>query len=166
MTLLQRAAQHPKWIVLGLVVLAVVAVAAYPIFAPKASTVLDQPAMPGATTHATGQWRDGEVGHTARGTVTVVQGGDGAWALRFEGYDATAGPDVYFFLTPGAMPRTTAEVESGLRVLVPGGSDGGEATLRGNFNVPLPADFDPARYRGIAAWCDQFNVLFGWAALG
>lgn len=164
MTLLQRVAQKPKWVVLGFVVLAVVALAAYPVFAPKSSTVLHEPAMAGAMTHATGQWRDGEIGHYARGTVMLVETDQG-WSLRFEGYDATAGPDVYFFLTPGAMPRTTGEVESGLRVLVPGGSDGGEATLRGDFNVPLPADFDPARYQGIAAWCDQFNVLFGWAAL-
>jgi hypothetical protein len=48
---------------------------------------------------------------------------------------------------------------------VPGGAEDGEATLRGNFNVPLPAGFDPAAYQGLAAWCERFDVLFGSAAL-
>lgn len=164
MTLLQRLAARPKLVGLALVLLAVGAAAAYPYLAPKASTQVDQAAMMGAMSLAAGMWRDGEVGHHASGTVAIVEG-PGGFSLRFEGYDATAGPDVYFFLTAKDQPRTTADVEGGLRVLVPGGADGGEATLRGNFNVPLPADFDPAAYRGIAAWCDQFNVLFGWSSL-
>ena len=164
MNLLQRAAHKPKWVVLGIAILAIAALAAYPFLAPKPTTQLDQAMEPGATKLLTGQLRDGEVGHHAEGTASILRGAEG-YTLRLEGYDATSGPDVYFFLTPTAEPRTTEEVEGGLRVLVPGGSDNGEATLRGNFNVPLPADFDPSRYHGIAAWCDNFNVLFGWASL-
>jgi hypothetical protein len=72
---------------------------------------------------------------------------------------------VYFYLSPVAQPARTQDVESGLRLVVPGGDEDGEATVRGNFNVPLPAGFDPAAYQSLAAWCDRFDVLFGYATL-
>lgn len=147
------------------VALAVLAIGLFPLFAPKGSVSVDQP-PPGAEFQEAkrGTFRDGAPGHAVSGTVTLLRGPEGD-VLRFEDYRATAGPDVYFYLTPSADPRTTREVESGLRVLVPGGDEDGEATLRGNFNVPLPAGFDPAAFRGLAAWCDRFDVLFGSASL-
>ena len=148
-----------------LVVLAIGAVVAYPIFAPKPTTQVNEAAMAGAQTLAQGTFQGAGDGiHQASGRVLLQRDG-GSYYLRFEDYEATSGPDVFFYLTSTADARTTQQVESGLRVLVPGGSDGGEATLRGSFNVPLPADFDPARYRGLAIWCDQFDTLFGSAAL-
>lgn len=164
MHLLQRAARRPTLVLGAVAVLVVAGALAYPILAPKASTTLDQAAPASAMSLAVGTFMDGAPGHPAKGTVRLLQSSDGP-VLRFEGYEATAGPDVYFFLTEKAQPRTTEDVESGFRVLVPGGAADGQATLRGNFNVPLPAGFDAARYQGLAAWCDDFNVLFGWATL-
>lgn len=154
-------------LLLGAAVLALVAAAAAaPLFLPKASQTVSQPlADVGAAPMLVkeGRFVDGEPAHHAEGRVAVYRGDHGHF-LRFEGYDATAGPDVYFYLTPKPDARTTAEVEGGLRVLVPGGDDDGEATLRGDFNVPLPAGFDPAAYQGIVAWCDRFDVRFGSAS--
>lgn len=151
-----------------LVVLAGLAVAgllAYPFLAPKASTAVQQPLPAGAGAPVKqGAFRDGAPGHHAEGMVKVLRGSEG-WFLRFEGYDATAGPDVYFFLSRVAEPRTTQEVEGGVKLLVPGGDQDGEATLRGAFNVPLPAGFDPAAWSSVAVWCDNFDVLFGSAPL-
>jgi hypothetical protein len=147
----------------GLVAVAVLGYVGFAYLAPHASTTVHE-AAPDGPVMKQGAFHDGEPGHHASGTVMVVQTADG-YALRLEDYDATAGPDVFFFLTEQPGARSTADVERGLRVLVPGGADGGEATLRGDFNVPLPAGFDPARWQGLAAWCDGFNVLFGSAAL-
>jgi hypothetical protein len=169
MTLREVVARRPRLVIAAIAVLALAAVVAIPYFAPKPSTLVDQGLPMGMeeaqfTEAARGAFRDGAPGHHAEGTARVLQGPEG-WYLRLEGYEATAGPDVYFFLSPVAEPRSTEDVESGVRVLVPGGSDEGEATLRGNFNVPLPQGFDPARHRSLVAWCDNFNVLFGVAPL-
>jgi hypothetical protein len=150
----------------GLAVLAVAAVVVYPILAPKASTTVDQAMVPGAEVLARGTLQGaGDGVHHVSGSVLLLRDAQGQLLLRFEDYQATDGPDVFLHLTPGSNPRTTAQVEAGLRVPVPGGPDGGEATLRGNFHVPLPAGVDPAGFRGLAVWCDQFNVLFGNASL-
>lgn len=157
--------QHKVALAAGLAALAVVAVLAYPVFAPKPSTTVQQDAPAGAVAVASGTFQGAGDGiHHASGRVSILRDGE-AYLLRFEGYQATDGPDVYFYLTRAPAARTTEEVESGLRVLVPGGAADGEATLRGDFHVPLPQGFDPATWQGVVAWCDQFNVLFGSAAL-
>jgi hypothetical protein len=113
----------------------------------------------------TGTFRGSDRLHNVEGTVTLYDGPDGLF-LRFEGYDATDGPDVYLYLTRKPHDESTAGVEGdGARVLVPGGKEG-RATLRGNFNVRLPDDgTDWAAFEGATMWCDRFNVPFGSAAL-
>lgn len=104
--------------------------------------------------------------HYASGTVDLYRAADGTYVLRFEDYDARSGPDVYLYLTKNAGDASTAAVEGdGLRILVPGGANGGQATLRGNFNVDLPAGTDALAYGGITIWCDDFNQFFGSAPL-
>lgn len=104
--------------------------------------------------------------HYARGTVELYRAADGTFVLRFEDYDARSGPDVYLYLTKSAGDSSTSAVEGeGLRIFVPGGANGGQATLRGNFNVELPAGTDALAYGGITIWCDDFNQFFGSAPL-
>jgi hypothetical protein len=50
-------------------------------------------------------------------------------------------------------------------VLVPGGIGEGQATLRGNFSVPLPKAVDSEQHTRVVVWCQRFGVKFGEAAL-
>lgn len=150
-------------------------------FAPEPSTRADAPlpelGTPDDGAEETGQTtapsplRAGDfVGaddfHFARGTVQLFQAANGTYLLRFEGYDAREGPDVYLYLTREAGDSTTAEVEGdGLRVRVPGGEGDGRATVRGSFNVFLPEGTEALAYGGVTIWCDQFNHFFGHAPL-
>lgn len=137
---------------------------AWLLFAPKPSTMVAQ-ARPDGEVVRRGSFEGADGFHYARGTVEVLRVGDGH-ALRFEGYDARAGPDVYLWLLPTADARGADAEAVGTKVLVPGGFMGGQATLRGDFNVPLPAGFDPAGFASLVAWCDRYDQLFGLALLG
>lgn len=153
----------------GILLVVIGAIVAEMWFAPAGTDNVNEP-LPGGlhladfTQHKTGEFMDGDAHHESNGTVRVLER-DGAFWLRFEGYDATSGPDVYFYFTEKSNARSPANVESGLKLLTPGGRDGGEATKRGNFNIALPEGFDPNKWRGITAWCDDFNVVFGTAEL-
>ncbi len=104
--------------------------------------------------------------HFARGTVALHQAANGTYLLRFEGYDAREGPDVYLYLTRSAGDDSAAEVEGqGMRLRIPGGEGDGRATVRGSFNVFLPEGTDALAYGGVTIWCDQFNHFFGHAEL-
>ena len=149
------------------VVVLAVAIVGFLFLAPKGSTTVHQ-AAPSDAAEVTAQGTfhgAGDGFHQASGSVKLLRVGDG-YVLRFEDYEATAGPDVYYYLTPSADARTTDQVEgAGLAVRVPGGAPDGQATLRGSFNVPLPAGTDPAAYHGLVVWCRNFNAYFGGAAL-
>lgn len=120
-------------------------------------------AEPAGAALKTGAFQDGDALHHASGTVRIVESDTGR-VLRFDDYDATSGPAVYIYLTPTAHATTANEVEAqGVRILAPSGT--GEATLRGDFNIALPADVDVSAYGGVAIWCERFDVLFGYAEL-
>lgn len=149
-------------ILLAGVTLLVAGGAAWYFFAPK-PTEHRQEAAPQGLLLKSGTFRDGDALHSAEGTVHVLEAG-GRHVLRFEGYAATSGPDVYWYLTPRPHASTTEEVEgAGLKVRAP--TIMGQATLRGDFNVELPEGTDVSAYGGIAIWCDTYNVLFGYAEL-
>lgn len=165
-----------RWILVGAVIL-VLGLAGYVVaeawFLPEASTRVDRPLdemegddmqdgatggmAPEALANAT--FRDGDALHHVSGTVTLYHGADGDF-LRFEDYEATDGPDVYFYVVKGATDTVDGD---DVKVLVPEGTDG-HATLRGNFNVPLPPGMDWSAYDGVVVWCDRFDVEFGSAA--
>ena len=162
---------------LGALLLALVGVLAYhEWFAPERSTHVQEPlpdlgGPPSAGQDPpqalrTGTFTGADDFHFARGTVALFQDANGSYLLRFEGYDAREGPDVYLYLTRAAGDDTTAAVEGmGVRLRVPGGEGDGRATLRGAFNVPVPAGTDALAYGGVTIWCDQFNHFFGHAPL-
>ena len=148
---------------------ALVAAAVAPLFLPEPSTFRDDPLpamMAGAAAVRSGTFTGSDDFHYAHGAVSLHQAADGSWLLRFEGYGARDGPDVYLYLTRLAGDSTRERVEGeGLRLAVPGGSEDGRATVRGSFNVPLPAGVDPMQYGGITIWCERFDHFFGHAPL-
>ena len=111
---------------------------------------------------SSGTFSGGDPAHKASGTVTLYRDSKGFF-LRFEKYEATSGPAVHFYLsesTEGEFAKNTVKL-----IPVPGGVDGEQATLRGNFNVRIPAGIDAEKYRSIIVWCTRFGVTFGAAKL-
>jgi hypothetical protein len=158
-----------KWAWVGAFAVIGILVAAMIWFVPEGTDSVQEPLPDGMEREdfgvvKSGEFQDGDGSHHASGSVKLLQEG-AYYYLRFENYEATSGPDVYFYLTEQANARSTSDVESGMKLLTPGGRDGGEATKRGAFNIPLPADFDPSKWNGITLWCDDFNVVFGTAEL-
>lgn len=160
-----RLARAKPWLALVAAGLVVAAGLGWWFFAPKPSTSVDE-AAPDGTVLARGAFEGADGFHHAQGTVAWVRAPDGTHVLRFEGYDARAGPDVYFWLVPATAKADVGDAEAtGLEVRTPGGFMDGQATLRGNFNVPLPAGVEPSKFGGVVAWCNQYGVLFAFAPL-
>lgn len=133
------------------------------LMAPKAETPRSEPLPPGdVQLVAVGDVGPGSSDHHAEGTAQVYWNGTGHF-LRFEGYQADAGPNVWFYLTRAADPQTEDEVErEGLLVRVPGP---GQATYRGDFNVPLPMEYGPDEYPAVVAWDRTFDVRYSLTPL-
>ncbi len=157
-------------LVVGIVLLvAIVAIAAaVRWFVPDATVDLDEQAPNGETIVVrTGMWRDADAAHQASGTIELVTI-DGVPYLEFTDFQMTSGPDVYLYLTASPDPRSTQDVEQdGIRVdAITRGDPDAHLNERGSFFVALDMDLDAlAAYEGVAAWCDDFNVLFGNASL-
>lgn len=152
------------WILIAGGVVAVAAIAALPFFLPEKATHLSEAAPSQAVEIARGTW-SGRAGHSASGTVILLQNGSSAW-LRFEGFEMTNGPAVYLYLSTSGEPDSQAEIGESWRLPITGGADGGELTKRGEFNQALPEGFDVSRVRGLGAWCDDFRVPFAVATMG
>jgi hypothetical protein len=143
----------------GLAALAVVGVV---FFAPKPSTALDEMVLDDeAVPVSTGTFSGADAAHDVSGTITVYRSAAGEF-LHFEGYDATDGPDVSLYLSPS--PDGTFD-DASVRIPAPNGVGDGHLTLRGNFNVPLPASVDITDYKSAIIWCRRFSVKFGQAPL-
>ncbi len=152
---------------IALVVIGLVAASwiGYTYFAPRGTTMLAEgidESDPMLVALKSGEWRDADSFHYARGTISIYEDADGHF-LRFEGFDGRSGPDVYLYLSQ--TDDGSWDPDRQIKVLMPGGADDGKATLRGDFNIRLPADFDPDAYRSAFLWCDAFSELFGTAAL-
>ncbi len=151
--------------IVAVVLLAGAAWLAWDTFGPKRTTPVNEDLDrldPSLAQVATGAFRGADSVHKVSGTVTMYDSDDGP-LLRFEDYDATSGPDVYFFLSTDAGGQYNAGQV--LRVPVPGGAEDGQATLRGNFNVPLPEGAATGGWMSVIVWCDDFSVKFGHASL-
>ena len=126
-------------------------------FAPKPSDTRDDAAPTSSETISMGAFSGADSLHHVSGTVELLRDEQG-YVLHFADYDATAGPDVYFYLTKGGTFDSDA-------IRVPTDAPSGQATLRGSFNVRVPASVDASEYGGLSVWCDRFGVLFGSAPL-
>jgi hypothetical protein len=153
---------------IGVAVLLVALVVIGPgdFFLAERSTQVDEsnPDLADATVLETGTF-SGAAGHDLSGTVSLLRAENGDLHLRFEDYQQQQWPDVFIYVTPGESPTTREAVEAGTKVLIDGGSDGGESTKVGNFAQKIPAGVTAEDINGVSAWCDQFSTPFGEATL-
>lgn len=129
--------------------------------------------IPEETTTVDGNLSSGDVlkrgsftgtGHSVSGNVSLVRV-DGQLVLQFEDYRQQQGPDVFIYVTPSTTPDSAEEIRAGQKILIDGGEDGGESTIQGTFQQPLPPDVSAADINGVGVWCAQFSVPFGYASL-
>jgi hypothetical protein len=125
-------------------------------FAPQGTQRVDQASIGEVVAVKRGTFAGADAVHEVSGDVVWHPGG-----LRFSNYEATSGPDVFFYLSDG----TAFEESKAVRVPVLGGHEGAQATLRGNFEVPLPAAADAGKHTQLVVWCKRFGVQFGSATL-
>jgi hypothetical protein len=103
---------------------------------------------------AQGEWRDGEPGHNGEGIAKIIRTPEGTLVLRVEEFSVTNGPDLYMVLSADDDGYSDDNVNLGrLRA------------TDGNVNYEIPVGTDISRYRSVVVWCDDFNVLFAYAAL-
>jgi hypothetical protein len=141
----------------GAVVMLLVGYAYWTTFAP---IQVNEQLSPGAQLVKGGDCQDGDPGHTCTGNVSIVEE-NGSYSLYFKDYDATDGPDVWFYLTVNPNEGDTNAVEDdGLRVLVPQ-TDNGMAEIEGTFSIPLRTDFNATAWGGLSVWCADYNILMG-----
>lgn len=128
-----------------------------------AAIQLDESLTAESVIHRSGVCKDGDIGHECEGNVSIVED-NGSWMLYFEDYDATDGPDVWFYMTVEGHEGDTDDVEEdGLLILVPQTMEesDGKAEVEGTFIVPLPDDFDINAWNGLSVWCEDYNILMG-----
>lgn len=146
--------------VLAIIILVLIAGAAYYFIAPAFKTVEVNDALPesfrmspeeGGTVYA----MDGPfeihdtLGHPAEGTVSVYEG-DGKRFLRFENFKTINGPKLHLYL---------AKDKDGKEYIDLGPIRGTEGTI----NYELPDDVILDEYPFVLHWCVPFKVLFNYA---
>lgn len=97
--------------------------------------------------------------HHTSGVVRVLDLGDGARVLRFEGLDTSNGPDLYVYLTSNPADGDEGAFDDDYVSL---------GRLKGNLgdqNYDLPPDVDLDRLSTVVIWCDRFDSAFGAASL-
>ncbi|MDI9887677.1 DM13 domain-containing protein [Streptomyces sp. HNM0645] len=130
--------------------------------APGASADTTPPAASAPEVLATGRFISHE--HDTTGSVKIVRLADGSRTLRIEGLDTSSGPDLRVWLTDAPVK----EGKDGWHVF----DDGQYVSLgklkgnKGDQNYALPADADLNRLTSVTIWCDRFDVSFGAAELG
>lgn len=131
-------------------------------FAPQPTLEVDDTAgyelVKDAPILKAGLFSSADDAHEVSGEVALYQTAQGR-VLRFSEYTATSGPDVFFYLSSDAE----FSAERATRLELPGGVGEGQATLRGNFSAPVPAD--AGAFSKVVVWCKRFGVKFGEATL-
>lgn len=98
---------------------------------------------------------------TASGGASVIQLDNGQYELRFgDDFTTTDGPDLFIYLSAAEDPGSDKAVANSAFV-----DAGILQSTSGGQTYPLPAGFDPGRFKSVAVWCKQFSVLFGAAPL-
>ena len=123
-------------------------------------------------TIATGTFTlNGEGGHTAQGSYTLIKQGDNLVLRLEDDFRTEFGPAVYFILTNYAVDAvlqtdsSERHVELGRSGLYipPLGQSINIATGPALFSIPYPADFDAANYSSLVVYCESALVVFGVA---
>ena len=146
------------------IIVAIVAIATYPLYSPLfVNAVVDEPLPEMMTTsEPTIIWTGNFVGvgdgiHDAAGIAKVLSVNDGQSMhklLRLENFKATNGPDLYVYLS-----KDPTGIDDGIISL---------GRLKGNIgnqNYDIPEDASLEEYNYVLIWCKMFSVLFGSADL-
>lgn len=94
--------------------------------------------------------------HKASGKAMVLEGTDGKRIVRFDQFEVTNGPDLYVYLVKNPTPTDKASLGKFLNLGKLKGTTGSQ-----NYEIPPGAD----GYDTIVIWCQQFGVLFSYAAM-
>ncbi len=107
-----------------------------------------------------GSFRDADSFHKGSGTATIWDLGTDGFALRFEDFKVTNGPDLRVLLSTHPDPMSRSELEdSGYTEL-----DKLKGNI-GNQNYLIPPDIDVDAQQSVIIYCKPFRVLFAVAPL-
>ncbi|MBI2912012.1 MAG: DM13 domain-containing protein [Chloroflexi bacterium] len=120
-------------------------------------------AMPGGgapTLLTVGEFDEIDFVHKGQGKAEIFRLAGGGHLLRLEDFRVTNGPNLFVVLSGHGRPGDPGELREGAYLEL--------APLKGNMgnqNYPLPADFQPARFKSAVIYCKAFSVIFSRAAL-
>lgn len=152
---------NPLQILLAVIVLTVV-VLGYYLISPLFTSIKANEALPEVITDdvgageffetaATGVPVVGTDGHSASGTVRVVDAG-GKIYIRYENFKTINGPDIFVYLAKDLRAEEFVNL-------------GRVKATEGNVNYEVPAGVNLADYPYVLTWCRAFNALFNYATL-
>ncbi|MDQ3914437.1 MAG: DM13 domain-containing protein [Actinomycetota bacterium] len=168
----------PRWIGVGMVVLAALVAVVLLWFQPQKlfqDTRVDEPPpgtmakdddamaedddgmMAGEAMAFAGSFRS--IDHTTSGTATVARAGDGHYYVRLEDFSTENGPDLFVYLS--AAPATANDREFADEFVNLGSLKGNI----GNQNYRVPEGTDLESYESVVIWCRRFTSPFGAAPL-
>ena len=113
----------------------------------------------GAKQIASGEFRDGDPGHTGSGQLKILVAPDGRTILRLENLKVKPGPDLYVYLAKDPDPLFPEDVTAAFVSL------GDLKGQTGNQNYVVPKDIDLSDWRSVAVWCEAYKVLFAVATI-
>jgi hypothetical protein len=108
----------------------------------------------------TGTFRDADSIHRGKGTVTILDAGNGRRLARLTDFQVTNGPDLEVWLVAKPHIQSSSDVTASKNVTL--------GQLKGNIgdqNYEIPANVEINDYESIVIWCEQFGVLFSAADL-
>jgi hypothetical protein len=100
-----------------------------------------------------GSFQDADRAHQGAGNALLLETASGAHLV-------TNGPDLEVWLVEDPRPLSSGAVNASNWVSL--------GRLKGNIGdqtYQIPADVDVTRFGSVVIWCEQFGVLFAWAAL-
>ncbi|MFK7603004.1 DM13 domain-containing protein [Deinococcus sp. SM5_A1] len=94
------------------------------------------------------------------GSVKLGKDAKGQYTLTISNLKTEPAPDLHVWLVPGGTVKDTPDLKKGKY------ADLGkiETTAKSKTFV-LPKGIDPAEYRNVVLWCDEFSVVFAAAVL-
>lgn len=95
-----------------------------------------------------------------QGSAKLARNAQGRWTLTITGLRTEPAPDLHVWLVPQSPVKDTPALAQGKHL------DLGtiETTTRSRTYL-LPANVNPAEYRSVVLWCEQFSVAFAAAPL-
>ncbi len=107
-----------------------------------------------------GSFRDADSFHKGSGTATIWNLGTDGFALRFEDFKVTNGPDLRVLLSTHPDPMSRSQLEDSEYTEL----DKLKGNI-GNQNYLIPPDIDVDAQQSVIIYCKPFRVLFAVAPL-